>query len=235
MAFPSYVGPWGAPIAETTQQASFNWNRGYDPFVGAGLRRSAPAENGYTEYNPILRQWEQNGIKMPRNWRPKHYFTRPSDGKRPGFLGRLKDVAQGEGADVFITTSGDKRTLMRDRPQRYDWAGWGMDPWELWESQMLDPDWRLRDQMLISEAPWSGGVAPRGGNRYNFRSRRFEDDGKLARQPWSKVWTDARWAPGVGRRSQFPESVRDRAGGWYTNCAKVSPFAGYWPGGRPYS
>ncbi|OQO01307.1 hypothetical protein B0A48_12860 [Cryoendolithus antarcticus] len=118
MTFPSYLGPWGAPIAENAQQASFNWNRGYGPFVGAGLRRSAPAENGYTEYSPILRQWEQNGIKMPRNWRPKHYFTRPSDGKRPGFLGRLRDVAQSEGADVFITTSGDKRTLMRDRPQR---------------------------------------------------------------------------------------------------------------------
>ncbi|OQO10670.1 hypothetical protein B0A48_03968 [Cryoendolithus antarcticus] len=235
MAFPPYFGPWGAPIAENTQQASFNWNRGYDPFVGAGLRRSAPAENGYTEYNPILRQWEQNGIKMPRHWRPKHYFTRPSDGKRPGFLGRLKDVAQGEGADVFITTSGDKRTLMRDRPQRYDWAGWGLNPWELWERQTLDPDWRLQDQMLISEAPWSVGVAPRGGNRYNFRSRLFEDDGKLARQPRSRVWMDARWAPGVGRRSQFPECVKDMAGDWYTNFAKVSPFAGYWPGGRPYS
>ncbi|TKA66248.1 hypothetical protein B0A55_09597 [Friedmanniomyces simplex] len=192
-----------------------------------GNPRSFPAELPFREYAPSARRWRQ-GSHVLRNFRPKYYYTRPCDGKRAGTVGRLKDALTGEGPDVFVTISGDKRTLMRDRPQRWQWSGWG-SPWDEQNlaARAWDKDWREQDAMPLLGRHSNGDR--HGGKAYNFRDRRFHSP----RAWWwgspnsEALWRNAQWAEGARRSDRSPLSKEYFSG---LQVIKV-PF---WSGWGPY-
>lgn len=224
--------PVPPPLANHVEQAEWLRSLGWNPWNNWGARRRYPTEQPYIEYDPQNRGWYRGDQRIP-NFRPRHYWTRPHDGKRPGALGRLKDALTGEGAGVFVTTSGDKRTFMRDRPQKWQWTNWDMDDARKFDF-FADPDYRLQDSMRASSAPWAKGSA-RSGELYNFRTRRYEEPG----QPWwltggggqnSSMWRDAQWRPGAKRSDTSPYSYQSPDEAWWS---RVPWTAGYYPGGRP--
>ncbi|KAK3070714.1 hypothetical protein LTR53_009967 [Teratosphaeriaceae sp. CCFEE 6253] len=207
------------PLAEQTQDRLFN-----DPWTGwstwdIGHRRSAPAELPYREYDPRLGGWWQ-GERRLKNFRPDYYYTRPCDGKRRGTMGRLKDALTSEGPDVFITMSGDRRTLMKDRPQRWQWTGWGMNMAQQ-VAWMHDRDWRAQDGMDVLN-----GNPPPG---YNFRKRRYEAP-KMKNWQNDRLWTDAHWQDGARRHARIPSSKRYLSG---AQATRVPLNSGFYAGGRP--
>lgn len=212
------------PAAEGFQDACYNWPF-TQPTWDLGPRRSAPREMPFREYDPQLGGWWQGNRKL-HNFKPNYYFTRPHDGKRSGTWGRLKDVMTRQGPDVFVTISGDKRTLMRDRPQKRHWAGWGEAPWETFNRIECDKDWRPQDEMPIMDI---GRTRKRAFEPfYNFRNRKFEHP----RWKWAEkdgVWTDAHWDERHPRGAP-PLNKRDLAGAWESG---VPWYAGAWAGGRP--
>ncbi|RMY64569.1 hypothetical protein D0863_09735 [Hortaea werneckii] len=191
-----------------------------------GHARDAPREYPYIEHNAQLGGWWQGPVRL-RNFKPNLYFTRPHDGKRTGGFGRLKDALTGEGPDVFVTISGDKRTLMRDRPQKWQWSEWALTDEEQDERIEFDKDLRYQDLEPIIETPW----AQRSGwHKYNFRTRKFEHPRWSWLTDHDKVWRDATWAPGAKRRDMRPLNKRNIYGEWES---RVPWQAGYWCGGRP--
>lgn len=207
------------------QRRNFPWN----PLpLDLGPRRSAPAELPFIEWDPNQQIWKQ-GDKVLPNFKPNKYWVRPHDGKRPGTLGRLKDALTGEGADLFITLSGDKRTLMRDRPQRWQWTGWGLSPTELEDKRMFDIDFREQD---LSGAFEGKKTAAMRGMRplYDFRSRKYRSVERAMRDPWS-IMQNAHWPEGASRRNVMPLSWRDGMGNWMS--PRVPWWSGAYPGGRP--
>lgn len=212
------------PVAEQTQDFWFGFPStalGYD----IGTRRAAPAEPPFIQWDPIYGGWWQGPRKL-RNFRPNKHWTRPHDGKRPGAIGRLKDALTNKGADVFVTLSGDTRTLHRDRPQRWQWTNDGLTDEEVLERRAFDKDHRLQDEMPPSSAPWtwSREVIP----NYNFRNRRYERTSPRMLDP-GRFWADAHWAPGA-KSGDIPLSYKDVSGRWST---RVPCLAGMFPGGRP--
>ena len=162
--------PVPPPDPDHIEQENFLRGRGYNNFNGP--RRSFPREHAFIEFDPKNKGWYQAGTRMPSSSRPKHYWTRPCDGKRTGAWGRFKDALTGEGPDVFVTTSGDRRTLMRDRPQKWQWSGWPMERARMFD-WLCDPDYRVQDEMLARNVTWTN-TSSRLGAQYNFKTRRYE-------------------------------------------------------------
>lgn len=217
--------------APTNFQQDFHYRNPWTRYAGptvrdVGERRNAPREPPFKEYDPIHGGWWQGARKL-RGFRPSLYWTRPSDGKRRGAAGRLKEVLTGEGPDVYITIGGDRRTLMRDRPRRDQWAGWGLTASELQDRRSHDRDWRPQDEMPIHGMSWTGHRGTRG--LYNYRTREFITPWRYLRRSGG-VWTNVDWPQGAKDRSRLPLSVRDVWGEWWS---RVDPYAGEWPGGRP--
>ena len=213
-----------SPPADRDHIQDLNWH--WDAGTGAfgGNRRHAPSEMPYVEWDPMQRVWIQ-GEHIKRNFEPNRYFTRPHDGKRPGWSGRLKDALVGEGADVFITTSGDKRTLMRDRPQKWQWTN-NANPSDT-IAILTDRDFRLQDLMHVrdhkfSTQRWSEPL-------YNFKNRQYQSLGRTYRNP-GNMWPGAKWAPGAKRSAQSPWSHQDFFGQWWD---RLPLNTGWWAGGRP--
>jgi len=205
-----------------------NRHNGVWPFAGpdVGERRHVLREMPFREWDPIIRRWRQGPQILP-NFKPKHYFTRPSDGKRNGWIGRMKDACTGEGADVFITTSGDKRTFMRDRPQRHQWTGWPMTRIEM-RDLVRDKDFRGQDLDSVIDTKFAYNRAQRP--RYDFRNREFESLNDVWRHRHS-VWRAANWPEGARRDDQRPLNHRSVYGQWYSG---VPDWTGFFPGGRRY-
>lgn len=220
------------PQADHFHNDQYRWRRNATPWLDIGPRRRYPHEQPFIEYDPIQRVWHRGGRRMHGKFRPKHYWTRPNDGKRSGAWGRFKDVLTSEGADVFITTSGDKRTLMRDRPQKHEWSGWPLERARMrdWE---LDPDWRNQDFMPVKEMSWTK-TSSRFGARYNFRTRKYESPGSTWLTgnwgPNNRVWRDAQWRPNAKRSDMSPYNYQTPDEQWWT---RVPLGAGLYPGGRP--
>ncbi|KXL46668.1 hypothetical protein M433DRAFT_70031 [Acidomyces richmondensis BFW] len=213
-----------APPEAELQQDYRHLTGSDDPRLSRGNRRSAPEEMPFIEYDPFGRQWHQGARVLP-HFKPNYYFTRPKDGKRSGWVGRMKDVMTGEGADVFITSSGDKRTLMRDRPRRWHWAGWRPDAAEL-DALVMDKDRRWQDFTPVIDHKFSRARADKPF--YNFRNREYESAGRVARHPGA-VWTCAVW-PQNARDGEPPWCYRDVSAQWFT---RVPWWNGAFPGGRP--
>jgi len=216
--------PVNYPQAEVYQD---NLWLGRRPGPDVGHRRHAPREMPFREWNPYLRVWHQ-GPHVLHNFRPKYYFTRPHDGKRGGWTGRLKDALTHEGADVFVTISGDKRTLMRDRPRRDQWTGWPLSREEMEDGEVYDKDWRFQDTEPVMETKFSRKKRWREPF-YNFRNREFESYGRVMWHP-KRVWRDAEWREGARRDDLRPWNIKDVNGIWWS---KVPWQACRDPGGRP--
>ena len=212
----------GRPVGEHEQDVEYN-----RPYWFHGHHRAVPFELLYIEHDPEFGGWWQGGRKL-RNFKPKKYWTRPQDGKRPGSWGRFKDALTGEGADVFVTLSGDKRTLMRDRPQRWQWTGAGLSPAEAQRMSEEDRDFRIQDL----EAPYNTRFARQKRAthpRYNFKSRIFE----YPRPGWTNLdrfWSKAQWRPGAKHSSDNSLTKQDARAIWRMD---VPWWADMYPGCRP--
>lgn len=144
-------------------------------------------------------------------------------------MGRFKDALGGEGADIFVTISGDKRTRMRDRPQRWQWSGWPMTPREQTNMRYFDKDFREQDLCGVEEPLSSARAARQQKPCYDFNRRRYLSRGQAARR-WDNVLTNAQWQEGAPRDDANPVSWRYYNGVWDDN---VDWAAGFFPGGRP--
>jgi hypothetical protein len=219
------------PLADHLEQQHFLGSKGFPGWHDNGPRRSFPREQPFVEFDPTIRRWRQ-GNRLLSNFRPKHYWTRPNDGKHSGGWGRFKDALTGEGPDVFVTTSGDKRTLMRDRPRKWQWSGWPIDNTRQWDAY-FDPDHRRQDFMQPREAPWTK-KSSRQGAQYNFRTRTYETPFSMWQNsgagPSNEVWRDAQWKPNAKRSDTNPYSYQTPNQQWWS---RVPASAGFYPGGRP--
>jgi hypothetical protein len=220
--------PASHPVADHIEQQAFLRNLGYNASDNLGPRRRFAREVSFIEYDPWNKGWYQGGTRMPSKFRPRHYWTRPCDGKRTGTWGRFKDAITGEGPDVFVTTSGDRRTLMRDRPQKWQWSGWPID-----RARNLDPDFRQQDAMPAWNASWTN-TSSRMGAQYNFKTRRYETPRMFWQNgvggPNNPVWRDAQWKPNAKRSAQIPYNCQTPDQQWWTT---VPRWAGQFAGGRP--
>ena len=222
------------PLAEREQDRhkQNRFFRGF-PFPGGpnvGARRNAPCEMPFREWDSAARVWHQGDRILPR-FKPKYCFTRPHDGKRPGWLGRVKDALTDEGADVFITASGDERTFMRDRPQRWQWAGWPMTPAERDDLMLFDKDFRMQDLDDVMDTAATRGRAARP--LYDYRKRDYKSPGHVMRRAmWNPaaVWSNVQWPREARHDRRLPRSFRDASYEWTSG---IPSWAGQYPGGRP--
>jgi hypothetical protein len=225
--FPYGQNTGDSPVAEGLQD-----NRRIDPYNYTGLnvghKRSPAAELPFVEWDPYIGRWRQ-GPQVLYGYKSNKFFSRPHDGKRPGSWGRFKDALTGEGADVFVTASGDKRTRMRDRPQRHQWTGWDLSQDEKDDRYLYDKDFRMQDTMPIREITKSGRAARNRRPKYDFNRRKFLSDGQILRDPVG-VYRDAYWRPGARRDDASAYARRDMNG---NHRHDVPPWAGLYPGGRP--
>ncbi|KAJ9621198.1 hypothetical protein H2203_007249 [Taxawa tesnikishii (nom. ined.)] len=169
-----------------------------------------PADRDGIHYSPEV-GWFQQDPHHPMMWRkpnrakfrPKHYWVRPTDGKRKGTMGRLKDGLSGEGPDVFVASVGDDRYFWDSMPSRADWSGWN-GPW-------YDPDWALkyRERLMQEDgAVWDmkRTRGARKGKRYDWCSRRFAPVEET-------MISDVMYRGDNPRRSAPPIALRDFLGG----------------------
>lgn len=192
-----------------------------------GPRRGAPAEKPYRQQR--RGRWYE-GRREIKGFKAPMFIVRPSDGKRSGTIGRLLDALTGEGPDVFVIKCGDKRTLMRDRPQRWQWSGWGLDDVELADLAEFDKDFRPKDLRPIRNWLQSIERARAARHRYNFQSRRYHTDRETFAVPPEYVWRDVRWPEDAKRWEAFPLSFLDGNREWWTRVPRAS---GNYAGGRP--
>lgn len=129
--------------------------------------------------------WVRGNVRV-HGVKPRYAFIWPKDGRRDSKGGRLKDILQGRGPDVFISIKGEKGPWKG--PTRARWSRWA-DLSTIDYDDALTPPW------------WA-----RRYGRYDFRTRRYK-------QPDAHTWSDARWREGA--RDKFPLAYRCRHGGWY--------------------
>lgn len=214
--------------AEHYQQNEWNWRRHrIGTWDDRGPRRTYPLEQPFIQYHPGDGWWK--GDRKLRHFKPKYYWTRPNDGKRTGSWGRLKDALTGQGPDVFVTMTGDKRTLMRDRPRKDQWTRWPEDPARWWERSNLDPDAIPAEFMDSYNASWTNN-SWRGITRYNFRTRKYEPTHLSRGSNPRNIWRDAQWRTGAKTSDRNPLSHQTADGIWWS---RIPWDAGYYPGGRP--
>ena len=117
---------------------------------------------------------------------------------------------------------------MRDRPQRWQWTGWGLSPVEVADRRMFDMDFREQDLEGTFEGRKTAG---KRGMRplYDFHSRKFRTVGRVMRDPWS-IMQNAHWPEGASRQNAMPLSWQDGVGNW---SHRVPWLAGGYSGGRP--
>lgn len=221
-----YAIPQWQP-AENFQQNRWNRRHGVDPWDNRGPRRTYPLEQPFIRWKPGDGWWRGN--QKLRHHKPQYYWTRPNDGKRTGSWGRLKDALTGEGPDVFITITGDKRTLMRDRPRKEQWTLWPEELGRTWERRNLDMDAIPAEFMDSFNANWTNNSS-RQGARYNFRTRKYEPPNWSWTATPDRVWRDAQWRVEARRRDNNPLSHQMANGEWWS---RIPWQAGDWPGGRP--
>ncbi|KAM0720790.1 hypothetical protein Q7P37_003075 [Cladosporium fusiforme] len=212
---------------EHHQQNRWNINYGVGEWEKYGPGRTYPREEPFIEYVPQYGWWQGN--KKLRHFKPKYYWTRPNDGKRTGSWGRLKDALTSQGPDVFVTITGDKRTLMRDRPRKDQWTMWPETIDKFLERQYLDMDAIPAEFMGSLEASWTKSSS-RAGGRYNFRTRRYEPPQMGWNNNPRRTWRDAQWRPGAKTSATNPLNHQTADGVWWS---RIPWSAGDFGGGRP--
>lgn len=222
MAYRPIDRAWSETFQDNRWNTDGQWS-GYN----VGPRRSAPAEPPYRTQRKG--RWYE-GKREIRGFKATMYLVRPSDGKRAGTKGRLLDALSGEGPDVFAVKCGDKRTLMRDRPQRWMWSGWAISEVQSTEAMLFDKDFRRKDLRRPRDFSSSIEKTRASKSRYNFQTRRYQSEREPLTRPPEDIWTDARWADGARHQDRFPLSYRDANREWWT---RVPPDSGNYAGGRP--
>lgn len=175
------------------------------------LPQFLPAEEGYRHrpakyvHNPNAgsRGWYQDGRRL-RHVKASKAFIWPRDGKNTSTWGRMKDIFQNKGPDIYVAFGANKKDCVSNRPTRAQWS----------KHTNLD-DGGLNFEFNSQKfAPWTtnsglGGRMP--GLSYDFRTRKYG-----TRNGW--MWTDAIWQQEPYRNRKwnpYPEAVRLRDGTWW--------------------
>ncbi|KAF1837281.1 hypothetical protein BDW02DRAFT_157604 [Decorospora gaudefroyi] len=162
---------------------------------------------------PEWRGWYQDGRKL-RNVKASKAFIWPKDGRNGSTWGRMKDVLQNKGPDIYVAFGARKTDCVSNRPPRSQWAG----------HPNLDDRGKIFTFNSQKFAPWTNsGIGGRPyGQCYDFRTRKY------GRQTAS-MWTDAIWQqePYKNRKwNNFPEAVRTLDGTWYQDQQYLPQFLG---------
>ncbi|KAL5115760.1 hypothetical protein ACEQ8H_006368 [Pleosporales sp. CAS-2024a] len=154
------------------------------------------------EWCPQRRLWVQDGRQL-RHVKASKAFLWPKDGRNGSAWGRLKDIVQNKGPDVFVTLNANKRDYMQNRPSKHRWAA------------RPELDYTLAPTHLSSRrnAAWTKKRSLGGrtsGLEYDFRTRKY------GRLNWAS-WTDAVWQPEPlkNKENPYPEAYRDVEGEWW--------------------
>ncbi|CAE7213662.1 hypothetical protein PTNB85_07022 [Pyrenophora teres f. teres] len=146
--------------------------------------------------------WYQDGRKL-HNVKTEKAFVWPKDGRNGSKWGRLKDVVQNKGPDIFVAFGAHKSDCVSNRPSRSQWAG----------HLHLDDRGTTLGFNPQKFAPWTrnGMLGGRdAGLSYDFRTRKHVE-------PNTDMWTDAIWQaePYKNRKwNNYPEAVRMWNGRW---------------------
>ncbi|KAF2473205.1 uncharacterized protein BDR25DRAFT_218203 [Lindgomyces ingoldianus] len=139
--------------------------------------------------------WIQGGHKR-RKLKPYYHFVWPRDGKNGSTWGRWKDILKGQGPDIHVTISADKKDYMFNRQTKERWAG------------HTNLDDRGPDGALKYEPPWTRSARPGNNCRaYDFRTRKYC-------RPYDHMWTDALWQDEPNGHFPYPHALRNVYGEW---------------------
>lgn len=149
------------------------------------------------------RGWYQDGRKL-RHVKTSKAFIWPKDGRNGSSWGRVKDIFQNKGPDMFVAFGARPTDCVSNRPPRSQWA----------DHSHLDD--RGMKYSFNSEkfAPWTKSNILGGrehGLSYNFRTRKHS-------RPNRWMWTDAIWQqePYKNKKANgYPEALRTMSGLWY--------------------
>ncbi|CAO2647753.1 Nn.00g086750.m01.CDS01 [Neocucurbitaria sp. VM-36] len=184
--------------------------------------RFVPSEDGWrhrpAEYvcDPRVgpRGWYQDGRKL-RHVKASKAFIWPKDGKNGSTWGRIKDIFQNTGPDIYVAFGANKADCVLNRPPRAQWSR---------HTNLDDRNLRFEfDPRKFS--PWTrnsalGGRMP--GLSYDFRTRKY-------RTPNSRMWTDAIWQqePYRNRKwNSYPEALRTHDGTWWQDMQYLPQHQG---------
>jgi hypothetical protein len=183
-------------------------------FPNAFYETSHPFRHRPAEWCPWRRQWIQDG-RVLRNVKASKAFVWPKDGRNGTPWGRLKDILQNKGPDIYLTMNATKRDYMHNRPTKARWSG------HVHLDDNLHSSYPFGGRKYAS---WTakgvlGGRVP--GQTYDFRTRKYGDANW-----WT--WTDAVWQPKsrVNKRNPYPEAVRDMDGDWLQDWHYVPHYMG---------
>ncbi|KAH6857286.1 hypothetical protein BKA58DRAFT_325530 [Alternaria rosae] len=156
--------------------------------------------------NPGWRGWYQDDRKL-HDVKASKAFIWPKDGRNGSRWGRMKDVFNNEGPDMYVAFGARKSECVSNRPRKSQWAGHyhlnGPHQPFSFNSSKYSP-W-TRDDML-------GGRDK--GKSYDFRTREYTD-------PSLDMWTNAVWQPepyGNREWNCYPKAMRDYFGEWHHDC-----------------
>lgn len=138
--------------------------------------------------------WVQ-GARRLRKHKNHYALVWPKDGKRGSKMGRLKDILNCKGPDMFVVIGGRKGEIHEDRPTRGRWTRWTPDMDEERQDEALAEPWWVR--------PFR---EQRPELRYDFRSRTY-------RMPRPTTWTNALYRQ-PNRPNEMPYALRDVRGQW---------------------
>ncbi|KAF1947913.1 hypothetical protein EJ02DRAFT_332466 [Clathrospora elynae] len=185
-----------------------------------GFPMFVDAEDGWrhrtAEYvrEPGMRGWYQDGRKL-RHIKASKAFVWPKDGKNGSSWGRMKDVFQNKGPDIYVAFGARKTDCVSNRPPRSQWAG----------HPNLDDRGMTFGFNSQKFAPWTktGLLGGRTyGMSYDFRTRKHS-----SANPY--MWTDAIWQqePYKNRKwNSYPEAVRLLDGSWHQDSQYLPQFKG---------
>lgn len=174
--------------------------------------RHRPAE--YAGAPGIPWGWYQDGRRL-RHVKASKAFIWPKDGKNGSTWGRVKDLLQNKGPDIYVAFGANKADCVSNRPTRAQWSK---------HTNLDDADLKHEFSAKI-HAPWTKNSSLGGRpsyRSYDFRTRRY-------RTPHDKMWTDAVWQqePYKNRKwNLYPEAVRDINGNWWQDQQYVPQFLG---------
>jgi hypothetical protein len=156
--------------------------------------------------DPAWRGWYQDGRKL-RHVKASKAFVWPKDGKNGSFRGRIRDIFNNEGPDMYVAFGARKTDCVSNRPRRSQWAE---------HAHLHDPS---RPFSFSSQkfAPWTrnGMLGGRDhGESYGFRTREYT-------KPHLGMWTDAIWQPEPYKNSEwnsYPQAWRGWDGQWFQDA-----------------
>jgi hypothetical protein len=161
----------------------------------------------------VSRGWYQDGRKL-RNVKASKAFIWPKDGKRGSTWGRMKDVLQNKGPDIFVAFGARPTDCVSNRPTRSQWS----------RHNHLDDRGKTFSFGSRKFAPFArAGLGSRSPQlSYDFRTRKYT-------RPYWDTWTDAIWQqePYKNRKwNSYPEAIRDVHGHWFQDSQHLPQFLG---------